>query len=332
MARGAPTATLGLGGQSGCQGRGRVPCPTPTPRCLPTFPRSCGNPRRSRNSCRGVPRRWWGGPGEAPGWGAGAAPRGAAEPAAAPSLPQNVATAPAQPVPGRPWLISGDAAGDGTSRNGEHRKDPPGGTSAPAGSQRGAGEMDAVGAGQGTGGRRGNRVGTRPQQPEPTARRGRTQPAAGCRSLGGYFGMSISGWLFRGAGSPYQRKCGEEGGGQQGTGPLHHPRYPLRSRMELTAPSPPALGITPTLRPLPQGRDTPKPCQGRGGPAAPALCRALARDRGHGGDSPQPSEPGASLSLRNSPCPAAKPARGSRRGSALPGQRRQPPNPPAKLI
>lgn len=124
---GGPHGHAATGGQSGCQGRRACAVPDPDTPGLPTFPRSCGNPGRNRNSCRGVPRRWWGDPGEAPVWGTGAAPRGTAAPAAAPSSPQNVATV---PVPGCPWLISGDAAGDGASRNGEHRKGPPGPTEA----------------------------------------------------------------------------------------------------------------------------------------------------------------------------------------------------------
>lgn len=145
---------------------------------------------------------------------------------------------------GCPWLISGDAAGAGPGRNGEHRKGPPGRVSAPAGSRRSAGETDAAGAGWE------QEVAVPPPRDTVTewgqGHSGLSLSPAKCQSRGGCSGMGISGWLFRGAGGPYQRNCGE-GGGQQGAGPLHRPRYPPGSRMELTAPTPPAPGITPSV-------------------------------------------------------------------------------------
>lgn len=205
-------------------------------------------------------------------------------------------------MPGRPWLISGDAAGDGASRNRAHRKGPPGPTSPPTGSQRGAGEKDAAGAGRGTGGGsatgcHGDRVGGHGHSslsllPAGAAARPPHDASlgvaiSGCPSWGGYFGVQAvptSGNVARTAGHrtrPSPPISPPQPDGADSTEPARAGHYPYS---------------------VPFGAGTPQnPARGE---AAPALCRAMApaREWGQGEGSPQPSEQGVSSSL--SPQPA----------------------------
>lgn len=151
-----------------------------------------------------------------------------------------------------------------------------------------------TGGGSATTGGHGDRVGTGPQRPEPIARE---VPVSGWLFRDGHLGVAISGCrrslpaeLWRG---------GRTAGRRAPPSPPISPRQP--DGADSTDPA--RTGHHPQC-PLPQGRDSPNRARA-GAAAAPCRAMALARDRGHGGHSPRPSEPGVSLSL--SPVPSARP-------------------------